>query len=216
MVVKTGIVVAEQFNSNPIVPYEEKDTQAEIFNKSCKLCNSSLREEVEQEFESKRHNISAALNFLKNKGEEISYAAVRNHLHYHYKIKQRHTAIREYGKDVGKWMKGLGDDRTDVIKARIALLDKEAMTLACESDDLPIADKRKSLEIVSKLYSTVEKLERNLLELEKIREPAAIVVNQLQVIIKSEMENIKTVETKKVLVNIIERLRDEVGDFLME
>ena len=72
------------------------------------------------------------------------------------------------------------------------------------------------MEIVSKLYSTIEKLEKSLLEVEKIREPASIVVNHLQIIIKKEMENITTQETKKVLVNILEQLNSEVGDYLLE
>tara|TARA_Y100000310_G_scaffold311548_1_gene357910 strand:- start:5057 stop:5701 length:645 start_codon:yes stop_codon:yes gene_type:complete len=214
MAIDNELVVAEQLHHKAITPYEENEK--EINKSTCKLCQSKFRKQAEQEYDNKRKNVTAVVNFLKNKNETISYNAVRNHLHFHYDLQSRKTIVSEYGKDVIKWVKGLGTDRADAIRARIALLDREAVSIASESDDIPLEEKRKSVEIVSKLYATIEKLERHLLELEKVQEPAAIVVNQLQIIIQEEMKNIKTVETKKVLVHILEQLQNQVGEFVLE
>jgi len=211
---KNNLVVAEQIHRKSLSPYEDNDL--EITKDNCKLCQSALRKRAEEEYDNKKGNVTAVVNFLKNSNEEISYNAVRNHLHFHYDLRKRKTTINEYSKDVLKWAKGIGADRVDALKARIGLLDREAVAIASESDDMGMEEKRKSMETVVKVYSIIEKLERQLTELEDAKEPATIVIERLQIIIQEEMKSIKTVETKRALVHILEQLQSQVGEFVLE
>src|SRR5665213_2246640 len=55
--------------------------------KGCKLCNSKHKADAEAQYE-RNSNILAVHNTLRERGEDISYHAVRKHLQHHYAVDQ--------------------------------------------------------------------------------------------------------------------------------
>jgi hypothetical protein len=210
---KAEMVVASRYAANIISPYGDGDKK--INRQGCKLCASKLRAQAEKEFDDKE-NVTAVVNLLKEKGEEISYNAVKNHILFHYELPKKKAMIYEYARDVSEWVEGLGANRADAIKGRIGVLDREAVHLATASQGLALAERQKSLEVLTKIYASVEKLEKALLEVEKARDPVALVVNQLQIIIQKEAEITKTPEVRRVIVNILDQLQSKLGDMKVE
>jgi hypothetical protein len=202
-------------NSGRVIPYEEKEVLEVITKTNCKLCQCKFREEAEKEFE-KTNNYKAIANWLtKEKKFEVSYPAIRNHMLYHFKGKQRKEFLNEYAKDVEKWV-NLHENKVDALNSRIAILDREMVTIAAEGDDLPLDERRKNAETVKKIADTILVYESKLHEYEAKLEPVQIVMNQLQVIVTDEIKNMGSDEVKRALVTVLERLHDSVGDMVIE
>ena len=201
--------------SSQIIPYKNDEIMEIVTKVNCKLCQCDFREEAESEFE-KTNNYRAIQVWLqREKSLTISYPAVRNHMLYHFKGHQRKEFLREYAEDVEKWS-NLYKNKTDALKNRIAILDREMVNIAAESDDLPIDERRKNAETVKKIADTLLVYETKLQEFEKKLEPVQIVLNQLQIIVKDEIKNIGSEETKRALVSVLERLDESVGELVID
>ena len=201
------IVIGDKKQS-PIIPYTKKDIEV-VKKTNCKLCMSEFREEAEVMFD-KTNNYSAVVRWIEEKGEKMTIPAVRNHIIYHYKAPQKKEFLIEYTKDISKWVM-TRSDKIDAIKNRMAILDRELLMIGCEGDDLPLEQRRKNAEIMKKLADTLLVYESKLTEYEKQLEPVTVIVQELRIIIKDEMEQGVNNETRRVLINILEKLQQSIG-----
>ncbi|MCD6435558.1 MAG: hypothetical protein J7L15_04150 [Clostridiales bacterium] len=199
---------------NNIVPYIPADDR--ITKKSCKLCNFEFRDEAEERFMNQRiHNFNDIFTFVKSKGFDGSWFAVKNHLVRHFKNPKDREFLIEYAEDVQKWIKSQ-PDKMFSLRKRIAMLDREMFLLAAESDNLPNDERRKNADSIKKLADTLLNFESKLDDYQKSLEPATVVINHLKLIITDEVQHVSSRESKKVLVNVLERMQDQVGDLIVE
>jgi len=196
-----------------LVPYKLSDTMR-VKKVNCKLCNADCRDEAESYFE-RTPNYIALKNWLKDTYQiEISYPAVRNHILFHFKAKQREEYLGEFSEDVAKW-KNMQENRVDAIKNRMALLNREMVIIAAETEDQNIIERRKSAETMKKIADTLLIYENKLDDYEKTLEPVTIILSQLKIIITDELKDINSNQVKKTLANVLGRLQDKVGDIMI-
>jgi len=199
---------------NNIMPYIPGDDR--ITKKGCKFCESEFRDEAEEKFMKQRvHNFNEIFTFLQSKGFDGSWNSVKNHLIRHYKNPKDREFLIEYAEDVQKWMK-IQPNKMNSLKKRIAMLDREMFLLAAESDSLTNEERRKNADSIKKLADSILNLESKLDDYQKNLEPATVVINNLKLIITDEVQHVSNRETKKVLVNVLERMQDQVGDLIIE
>jgi hypothetical protein len=199
-----------------IIPYTKEETLETITRPNCHLCQSKLRQEAEILFLKQRvPSYNAIVTFLKDRGEEVSWPGVRNHLVFHFKAQQKKEFLSEYAYDIEKWI-AIQPDKATALKKRMAVLEREMMMIGSEGEDMPIIERRKNAETIKKLADTLLTYEEKLEQYEKALEPVTIIVNQLKIIISDEMEQVGTPETRKVLINVLERLQNKVGDIIVQ
>jgi hypothetical protein len=184
---------------------------------NCKLCQSELRDKAESIYDNqKRKNYSEIKRKLNEEDDfEISVVAIRNHIIYHYKAVQNNTALKEYSEDIQKWV-NQQPNKIISIKAKIALLEREMYTIAQIGEDLDIIERRKNAEIVKKLADTILTYESKLDEFEEQMKPVNIIFHRLEIIVNDELKNIDSNRTKKVFSSVLTRLKDDLGDMIIE
>ena len=205
------IVSKNKSNSN-IIPYSFSTDK--IINKKCKLCTCEFRKEIEEKYENqKRKNILEIKKWLENEKDfHITNNAIKNHMEYHYGIEKRNIILSEYTKDVQKFI-NMRPNKISALKSRMAILDREMLTIASKGEELDIVERRKNAETINKLMNTLLTYETKLEEYEDKFEPVAIVFNQLKIIINEEIEH--TPNSKKILSTVISRLKEgPVGEML--
>ncbi|KKK81176.1 hypothetical protein LCGC14_2816130 [marine sediment metagenome] len=120
-----------------------------------------------------------------------------------------------YAEDIERWIDNQ-PNKIFSLKEKIAILEREMIILGAEGEDLPLVERRKNAETLKKLADTLLNYEDKLDQYERQMEPVTIIVNQLRIIINDEITHLRTPETKKVLVNVLERLQDKVGDITIK
>lgn len=207
--------ICDEATGTNVVPYIFSLDKIEKPN--CKLCQSDFREKAENIFDNqKRTNYAAIQRLLKDEDDfDISATAVRNHILYHYKAVEDNASLQDYADDIQKWV-GMQSNKVASIKTRIALLERYMFMISQESEDLDIIEKRKSAETVKKLVETILTCEKTLKEFKEEASPVSLVFNQLQIIVKDELKHIENSKTKKVLSTVLDRLKDTVGDMIVE
>jgi len=199
-------------NTN-ITPYDKDGKSTHFARVDCKLCNSKYKEEAEARFDSLK--ISGTPSYkeverlLVERGENISYPAIRNHLIFHHMSSDQAKALAEFGDKVRDWRDFQGD-KFESLTRRICILENEMATIAAMSQGLPLETRRKNSETVAKLASVILSYEGTLKEFEKDREPVAFIMEQLRVIIEEEIKTQPT-EVKRVLVNILDQLQERAN-----
>jgi hypothetical protein len=174
----------------------------------CKLCNSKLRKEAEELFD-RQKNISAVHRFLKEKGEEISYPAVNNHINQHKNREQLNTDLREYANELQKWAQLSKED--DVLYKRyIDSLDAEYNKLMSEAPRLDPGERRRNLELALKISQQVLVFKDQVKKLELEKRPVEIFVDTLNRIIRVKLQDIKNPEVKRALEDVVQQLGREV------
>lgn len=197
-----------------IIPY---DNNEERINKSnCKLCQSEYRDEAELEFD-KTPNYLHLTEWLNQKGLDVSYPAVRNHILHHYKYDERKDFMLEYAEDIKRWAENC-QDKVSSIKNRIGLLSKQMTEIASQSEDLKTIDeKRKSAETTKKLAECILTHEEKLDQYEKSMEPITLIFQQLKIIISDEMKQNNSEEAKRVLLNVLEKIqKSDIANIIVE
>lgn len=199
-----------------LVPFGNNynDPDRPIVREGCKLCLSSHRVAAEEEY-AKTGRYARAYDLLKKKGEKISYNATRNHLLFHYLAPINNSLAREYAEDVEKWLSMQGDSRS-ALRRTMAMLEREIFMLASQAEELHIDDRRKVDDTINKLASTLLSYRAKIEELDRSQEPVTIIFNQLQLIIEEEIKQLNDPQSKRAMVNVIERLTDSCGDMLVE
>jgi ABC-type Na+ transport system ATPase subunit NatA len=192
-------------------------SQEKITKENCKLCTHDCREEVEKLYEDQKvKNISAIYKILtETRHMDISYPAVRNHLLYHYQVVKSNVDLAEYAEDLQQWV-DKQRDKSHAVRSRIAILEKEMVTIAESSQGLDLVERRRNAEIIKKLAETIMALEGKLEDSMEKMKPVTIVFKQLQIIIDDELSQSQSTTARKVLTNVFERLRDSIGDMPLD
>ena len=208
----TDIVVAD--TDNEMVSFLFKLDK--ITRTTCKLCNFENREEIEKVYdEQKKKNYTAIKTLLKNKFDfDISLNAIRNHLIYHHNVVETSDSLQEYADDIERWI-NIQPNKVMALKARIAILQKEMFTIAQQSADLDIVERRKNAETIKKLSEAILAHEDKLKESVENIKPVKVIFNQLQIILNDEISHVD-VKTKQVLSKVLTRLKDKVGTMMVE
>jgi len=212
---------AIQVTANQIALTNTTNVSPYLFNldrvdkPNCVMCQSEYREEVEQMYENqKRKNYSAIKHKLKDDHDfDISRDALRNHLIRHYAKTSTNATLQDYTEEVQQWVDMQGN-RVASTKARIAVLEKEYFTIANQSDDLDLFERRKNAECLKKLAETMLLLENKIAEFSEEAKPVNVLFNQLTVIVNDEMAHVDSLTSKKLVSKILDRLKDTCGDML--
>lgn len=193
-----------------IVPYNDSNKV------NCKLCNSEYRDEAEKEYE-RSNNYKRVFNFLKEKGDQISYPCVRNHLIFHYGATENKKLLQEYANDVNQWLDLQGNPE-ETIRRRIAIMERRLVLLDAGSESLGLSEQRKNTELVKKLCDTILSHESKLEEYNQQLEPFRQVIETFTSIVNAEAKEIEDKELKQQLVKILNKiitdLRTEFKDML--
>lgn len=212
---KNEIVVTQKIDSSLKVPYEFNSDRT--IRKNCKLCQCDFRDEVEEWYEEQRRKNYSAIKTKLNEEKElkISVNAIKNHMLYHYKATEKKSTLTEYMVDVQSWV-SMQTNKVASLKTRIAVLEREMMVIASEGEDLDLVERRKNAETIKKIVDTLLTCDSKLREYEKDMEPVRIVFNQLKIIVKDEMESVDSAKTRRILYNVMTRLKENVGDMIVE
>lgn len=180
----------------------------------CKFCQSKHRKEAEEYYEHTRQNIRATRKFLSDKGDDISYRGVRNHLQHHYIDESRIEGLSNYANDLSAWI-GRHTQLRDRLIERIGILDKEIITIAALSNSESLEEKRKSAVVVQRLSDSITSLEREVASLDKVAEPTEILIEKLRDIIAIKVQSAQSEDTKVVLIDVIDELSEQVSGLLI-
>lgn len=193
----------------------------ELFGKSdestkpnCKLCNSKLRKDAEKLVETGA-SVMAVFRFLEQKGEEISYNAVSNHVNYHFRGKQTETDLLEYSTQLQKWANLSTSDEV-LLSRYIRVLDMEAMYLAAKNAKVDLNERRKNDDIILKITSQINQLKDSLREIHSDLRPVEILVKSLNRIIENKLQGTVSAETRRALEDVVNQLKKEVDDLPIE
>lgn len=197
----------------PIIPINLSDGDV-IHDHRCKLCNSIYRDEAEAMFD-KYRNYSKVHKLLEERGENVSYNAVQNHLKFHYVVNTNNAMMKEYAGEVLKWVEA-GTTHTRALERNIAVMEREMISLAALSEGMNLDERRKNTELIKKLGDSAHIYRKTLMDIERSQEPVTLIFNQLQVIIQDELKNATDPATKTIVKKIITRLKDDMGDLTLE
>ena len=202
---------------NPLNDASYTFSTDKIEKSNCKLCQSEFREKAEELYvNQKRKNYAEIKRKLKDEDDfEVSAVSVRNHIIYHYKAVENKISLQEYADDVQRWV-SLQTNKVHSLRSRIAILERYMFVIAQESEDLDIIERRKSAEVVKKLADTILVYENKLKDFSEDAKPVVNIFNQLQVIVKDEIQHIESNKTKRVLNTVLDRLKDIIGEELIE
>jgi len=207
----------------PIAVFEEDKAPHYVFEsgqitkKGCKLCQFQHRALVEETFDAqKRKNYSDLQKQMQTDFNfEISVPAIRNHMIYHYGQTRRNVGLTEYAEDLQAWV-GKQKNQKLAVRSRIAILEREMVTLAEMSDDLDIAERRRNAETIKKLAETIMSYESKLAEITEQMKPVAVIFQQIQLIIKDEIQHANSITVRKAFTNFVSRLNESVGEMALE
>ena len=196
-----------------VIPYNSIDNRGDITNNQCKLCNFEHRVEAENYYDN-TPNYRALVRWLKDTYDfEISHPAVRNHILYHYKASQKYELMNGYAEDIKRWM-SMPNDRIPALKKRRAILEREMVGLAADTEDLKSDERRKNIELVRKLADTLLNYDAKIDELYKRVEPVTMVLTELNVIMTDVVKHSKDQETKEAFDEVLSKLETAIGDIL--
>lgn len=185
-----------------------------ISKKNCKLCQSEFRVEAEEKYE-QSNNVRAVRRFLLDKGEEICYQSVRNHLLKHYLGSQRLESVKEWLEDVDRYSCNKYDRRVNLY-GRIKALSREFVLIAAETDGMPIDDRRRSADILKKLSDGMSGLEDKIDEIDNELTPIEVMLENLQGILADKIKNTSNEEVKRAFLDLLNELADTMGSIIVE
>ena len=196
-----------------VVPYGEEE---QYVNSQCKLCSApaDIRVAAESQYDH-RASYRSIERYLAEKDFEISYHAVKNHMIQHYIPGKNVELMKWYANDVARWV-NFSKDKETAMKTRIAVLEREMHMLSAQSEDLPLGDRRKNAEQVRKLAETLLSYETRLNDLQNQMGPVQHIFHHLNIIVKDELKRVKSVEAKTLMVDVIDRLQNEVGTMVLD
>jgi hypothetical protein len=178
--------------------------------KDCKLCNSKYREEAEELYD-RTESIKRVHKLLsEDRLEEISYGAVRNHLKFHYEAQSSNTLVKEYAGEVGQWIE-MQDDQLAGLKRAMGMIEREMQIIGAHGEGLPLIERRKNAETVGKLGALMLSYRKQIEDMTAAKSGTTVVLRQLQIILQQEIKDVKSEETKRVVANIFNKLKDTTG-----
>jgi len=212
-----------QVEANQVMLSNTTDISPYLFNldrvekPNCVMCQSEYREEAEQMYENQnKKNYTNIQNKLKNDHDfNVSRNALRNHLVRHYDRVKDNATLQDFSEEVQQWV-GMQGNKVASMKARIAILEREYFTIANQSDDVDLFERRKNAECLKKLAETILLYENKLAEYSNEAKPVNVLFNQLTLIVNDEMQHIDNIASKKLVGKILARLKDTCRGMLTE
>ena len=188
----------------------------EITKTNCKLCQSEFREKAEETFETS-NSFKAAERFLSDKGEQISYLSIRNHLTKHYLGTQRINSVKEYLEEINNFSVGKYDHK-DNLHFRISALRREFLLISAGTDDeaKSVDERRRSADILKKLSDGISGLEDKIDEIDNDLRSIEILVENLQALFADAIKKTSSEEAKRALMDILNKLADNMSEMLVE
>ena len=177
----------------------------------CKVCASKFRKDAELQAERGR-SIAAIHRFLtEEKGEDMSYSSVKNHINYHFNKAEDQLSLQEFANKLKGWS-SLNKEDVVFFNRYIDFFDMEAMELASKNKELPLPERRKNDELIIKIGQLMANYKEQLHKLNAEMRPVEVIIKSLNRIIQVKLEGSANPEVKRVLMDVIEQLLKEVGD----
>jgi hypothetical protein len=176
----------------------------------CKLCNSKWKEEAHELYE-KTQNMNKVFRFLtEDRQEVISYGAVRNHLRFHFEAKATNAMIKEYATEVDAWL-DLQMDQMTALRRAMAMLEREMMIIASQGEGLPLPERRKNVDTMTKLGALLLNYRSKVEEMESGKDPIILILDQLRSVLRDEMKLAKGEEAQRLVKNVLNKMKDSFG-----
>ena len=176
---------------------------------NCKLCNWEKRTEAEALFD-RTKNMTVVKRFCDDNGLDASYPAVRNHLLNHYKKIERQIMLKEYARDIDNILSQKTNRKTS-LEVRKAMLLKEMVVIASETEGKSLDERRKSADALKKLNDTIGNLEDKISEIDEDMMPVFILIENLKDIISTEIKKSNNEQVKSALMSLLEKLSENIG-----
>lgn len=197
-----------------LIDYANGVAEEPTVRSDCKLCHSPHRMEAEKKFE-ETNSFKSIYVFLKDKGEDIGYHAVRRHLIHHFQAQEKRMMIREYSENIKDLMQHKYNKEQQLLE-RIAIMQNKIYTIEALAEGSALEDTIKSADAIKKMSDSISNVEK---ELDIIREgtkPAIIIVQNLATIIKEEMKLASNDEIKNTLERVFDKLMGSIKDIELE
>jgi hypothetical protein len=210
---KTADIVIAQNNEEQFKSFGEYAgalSLSPVLKTNCKLCMSKFRNEVEEMF-ARDGNILKIHRFLLDKGEQVSYPAVRNHLEKHYREPFIAEKLKDYAEDLNSWSR-IQQEKEERIKEHMTILDRQIKYIDACTDKHNITEQRKSAEVLAKLVEQIGKEEERLEKLKRDESPVTILLYRFEEMIKVKVNGITSPELKVVLLEILDEFAKTVEE----
>lgn len=198
----------------PIVQYIDSLGKEFKPKTNCKTCMSEFRQEAEEQYE-KTHSLTATHLFLKNKGEDITYLAVRNHILCHYKKHEMNMRLKEWAEDIPAFVQQ-DKNKKAALEERIAILSQQLMAIASQAHDGNLEEQRRTSEATRKLSESILLHEKKIEEMDHAMEPVFIIIEKLKDIVSIRIKQSNSEDVKRELMTVFEQLIDSVKDLKVE
>ena len=195
-----------------IADLAEQSASAPIVRSDCKLCLSKHRKEVEDYYE-QTGNISQCHRLLRSKGEDVSYRNVRTHLSGHYAAIEQQEKVKNFTSELVRWRTG-HIDKESRFGTVLAILERRMIDIAANIDGKGSDDTLKATETICKIASQIVTYQNELDNAKKDREAIGHFMGQMQRIIKQHVEDSKSSEVKKGLIELVTSLEQQIGGLL--
>ncbi len=213
---QTALQIVNEINDKDILRNFLSDVSEEMLSKpNCKLCNSKYRREAESKYLENRKSIRVTVNFLKEKGEEVSYSGVRNHLLRHCVAEDRIERTQEYAADLSLWI-GRNIDTRQRLVERIVMLERAMITLGALAEDENLDNYRKNIELMKKLSDGISILEDKLESMDRQMEPVELIIEKLKDVVRIKVQKVKTIAERTAVLSVMEDLSEQLPNMLIE
>lgn len=209
---KNNVLVISSAAPPVIIPPNLRDENNFFPKKDCKLCNSQYRAEAHELWDRTQNLMRVFKLLTEDRMEDISYGAVRNHIKFHYETGSVNALVKEYASEVEQWV-DLQQDQLSGLRRAMAQLERQMDIIGALTEGLPLAEQRKNLDTFTKLGALLLAYRSKVEEIVSAKDGVGVVLNQLNVIFKQEIQGAKSPETKQVIGNVFAKLKDSVGHF---
>jgi hypothetical protein len=178
--------------------------------KNCILCASPHRTEA-QEMALRGQTNMAIFRWLVEKGVDIKYGAVNNHINEHFKPFQTNVQIKSLAERMDKWSKL---DRSDeaLLNRYIETLDNQYMDFLSQHMSLPAPEQRKNTELMLKIAAQIAAFKDQLHKLESADRPVDIFFSTLKSVVQIKLQNLKDPEQRQLLFEVLTEVERAAGD----
>lgn len=196
-----------------LISFVKSELQGKEPRADCKLCNSKHKKDAHDLYE-RSPSIQGVFNFLKEKGEEISYGAVRKHLNNHYSVQDSDSDLKDLADRLSKWEKYDTSDAV-LLPQYIKLLNIEFLDLV-GNRSVGEDQRRKNIELALKISAQIDVFKKQLRDISKEMKPVEVIFTNLHRIIEVKIRDSKSPEVKRILAEIYEQISKDVGDMPIE
>jgi hypothetical protein len=195
-----------------IADLAEQSASAPVVRSDCKLCLSKHRREIEDYYE-QSSNIAQCHRLMKSKGEDVSYRNVRTHLTVHYAAIEQQEKVKKFTSELVRWRTD-NIDKESRFSTVLAILERRMIDIAANIDGRGSDDTLKATETICKIASQIVTYQTELDNAKKDKEAVAHFMDQMQRIIRQHVEDSKSNEVKKGLIELVTSLEEQIGGLL--